>query len=445
MGVSGGQTTAKNRSTTSVRIPKFLRPLARQGAATSQDALTSLTGMLNNGDGLIADFTGAQDLSHMLGVGRALGGGGFFPTAQDTFLDTAQGGGLDLSFLPPEARSALASTAAGGGLDFLPPDVLARLSAAGTNQLPGTGVLGDLSTQSGIPQGVESLLTPGGVDTSSLQGILDSGAVSPEVREALQSTARGDFLAGGQGFDAAVEAAVRAAKPAILSTFGRAGAGGATGGLAQTAIGTAAIDAFARQFANERSNQLGAAGRLADLGLAERGQNAGVASTLADIGLTERGQGIDAGGVLGQLGLADTGQQGDFAETLASLGLSQGNQELSGLNSLATLFGDERGRQLGSAELLAGFGENERTNQLNAAQMLPGLATADLDLLESIGLSRQNQNQRQISAPIEAQLQLLMAAMGVPSSMAPFLGSGTSNRSFSQYGNFSMGMPGMGG
>ncbi|MEC4687533.1 MAG: hypothetical protein VST64_04415 [Nitrospirota bacterium] len=41
--------------------------------------------------------------------------------------------------------------------------------------------------------------------------------------ETILGTARGDFLSGGQGFDAAVQAAVRAAQPGILSTFGAAG------------------------------------------------------------------------------------------------------------------------------------------------------------------------------------------------------------------------------
>jgi hypothetical protein len=50
-----------------------------------------------------------------------------------------------------------------------------------------------------------------------------------------------------------VDASTRAAQPHILSTFGGAGRG--TGGLAQTAIGQAHADAFARQFDAERGRQ----------------------------------------------------------------------------------------------------------------------------------------------------------------------------------------------
>lgn len=99
----------------------------------------------------------------------------------------------------------------------------------------------------------------------SAEDAIGEGGVIPEVQENLLSTARGDFLYGGPGFDAAVDAAVRAAQPHILSRFGRAGAG--TSGLAQAALGKAAIDAFAGQYGTERGRQLQALGMLPDLAL----------------------------------------------------------------------------------------------------------------------------------------------------------------------------------
>jgi hypothetical protein len=81
----------------------------------------------------------------------------------------------------------------------------------------------------------------------------------------LQETAAGDYLFGGPGFDAAVNAAVNAATPGILSTFGAAGRG--TGGLAQTAIAQSAIDAFANQYGQERERQLAAANALPQFAL----------------------------------------------------------------------------------------------------------------------------------------------------------------------------------
>lgn len=439
--VSGGHSRGKGRSTTSTRIPKFLRPLARQSAETSQAALTNLAQQLNNDD-LVADFTGPQDLAHMIGTGRALGDGGFFPTAQNTILNAAQGDGL--SFVPDDARTALGGAAQGSNLDFIPPEVLQRLQSGG-GDLPGTSVLEAFSQRSSIPGQVMDVLGAGGSDFDVLTGVLEQQGVSPEARRVLENTAQGDHLAGGQGFQEAVDSAVRAATPAVLSTFGRAGVGGNTGGLAQTAIAKTAIDAFADQYANERSNQLGAAGRLSDLDLAERGQDASIATTLEQLGLSSRGLDIDGASALGSLSLSDAGQRGDFANALAQLGLSQDGQDLSGLNTLTQLFGDERSRQLGAADTLADLSQTERANQLNAAGMLPGLAMADVDVLNNIGLERQAQNQRQIQAPIDAQLQLLMASMGIPSSMGPFLGSGTSNRNFNHFGQAKFSFGGMGG
>ena len=82
--------------------------------------------------------------------------------------------------------------------------------------------------------------------------------------KALNRAAVGHDLYGGRGFNQAVDAAVRQAMPHINSTFGAAGRSGS--GLAQTAIAQAATDAFAGHYANERANQMSAAGTLANIG-----------------------------------------------------------------------------------------------------------------------------------------------------------------------------------
>ena len=116
-----------------------------------------------------------------------------------------------------------------------------------------------------------------------LRGIANGqGGFLPSALNAVQSTADGDFLFGGQGFDQAVQAAVSTAQPSILSAFGGAGRG--TGGLAQAAIAQQATDAFARQFGQERGRQLNAAqllpqfatfgaGLLGDIGAQQQAQS----------------------------------------------------------------------------------------------------------------------------------------------------------------------------
>lgn len=120
-------------------------------------------------------------------------------------------------------------------------------------------------------------------------------SIDPTAREALQQTAQGDFLFGGQGFNEAVDAAVRRVQPNILSTFGAAGRG--TGGLAQQAIAQATSDAFANLFGQERQRQLGAASQLGQFDLSRAG-------TLSSLANQERSRQLQAAGALPQVGLA---------------------------------------------------------------------------------------------------------------------------------------------
>lgn len=316
---SFGKERSSGASQSQVQIPDFLRPITGQAAAIGGNTLSRLTRLLNQNRDFVADFTPDQ-LAAFQAVRDVTGS--VLPQATNVLSQAAQGQGL--SFLPSLAMQGIGGAI---GADFLSPEgqaALSQIAMGQTGALPGT--------------------------------------------EALQQTAAGDFLMGGQGFDAAVDAAVRAARPGILSTFGSAGSGGGTGALAQAAIGQSAVDAFARQFAQERANQLGAAGQLANLGLAGQAQQLGALGQLAGINQAQAGLGLQAGGLLG------------------------------------------------------GFADAERARQLQAAQALPGLSFAGIEPLLNIGLLQQQQAQQGIDAPIQRQLQLLGAALGIPSAFSPLFG-----------------------
>ena len=458
-----------SESSTRIDIPDFLRPFLNQATGTSSLALSNLA-RRSSGD-LAADLTPDQLDAIQIARERAGGEGGFIPTAQQELLDTAQGASLS-DFLPESALSSLMGF--GGDLsDFISPDILSTLTAGGS--LPGSSVDTLTAAQTaGLPAGSDVLASIGAdprsflpsssldtisgltdsttfdpVSDSEFRRVLEGELIPAESREALLSTARGDFLFGGEGFDAAVDAATRAALPQIRSVFGRAGAGGAASGLAQTAVGTAAADAFARQFADERTRQLAAAGDLAGLDLAasdrrlaaqselsdidlarnqfnlsDAGRRLSAAGALADIGLSGRDQSIDAANLLGGLDLSNRGLQVGSAESLANLGLLDSAQDLESAGLLANLSGQERDRELSAVGLLSDLADNERNRQLAAVDRLPGAATLDTNLLQQIGAQLRGQEQLEIDAPLQAQLQLLIAALnGLP--ISSLLGQST--------------------
>jgi hypothetical protein len=406
-GIGGGK--GKSDSSTRVRIPADLQRLIKQGVSTGTTAMQSLEGMLANATGqdLVAGFTPAQLQAQQVGTQMVNDPNGIFSTATDTIQGAAAG--TDLSqYIPQSALDTL-----NAGASAIPQGVMSRLDQDFLSGLPNSGL---------DPSVVEQLsgMVQSGANADTLRAVYGSAGVPQETIDSLQATARGDFLAGGQGFNEAVDAAVRAATPGILSTFGRGGAGGATGGLAHTAIGQAGIDAFARQYAQERSNQEAASRTLGQFGLSERQQNAGLAGAIDNLGLAARGQQIGAAQALGQLGLSDLGQQADIAQ-------AQGRQSLNEANLLGNLFQNQDQMNMNAASLLSNLGMNERGNQLEAAMQLPAVGTTGIDLLNAIGGEQQDLQQLFMSAPIEAQLQLLQAAMGgVP--IANLLGSKTKGR-----------------
>ena len=96
----------------------------------------------------------------------------------------------------------------------------------------------------------------------------------PTANNELLATARGDYLFGGEGFDAAVDAATRRVMPEVFSAFGSAGRGDS--GLARTALGQGIADAFAGQYGNERTRQLAAVAALPGAA----GQSAGLLDSI---------------------------------------------------------------------------------------------------------------------------------------------------------------------
>lgn len=109
---------------------------------------------------------------------------------------------------------------------------------------------------------------------------------SPFQRQAEQGymgTARGDYLHGGPGFNAAVQAAQRQVIPQVQSQFSRAGRTGS--GLAQHAQTQALSDSFAKQYALERQHQMSALGHLPAMAQAKYGDLA----KLAAVGAQQEG------------------------------------------------------------------------------------------------------------------------------------------------------------
>lgn len=95
------------------------------------------------------------------------------------------------------------------------------------------------------------------------EGILNASGdttLSNSARDMINRTLRGDYLYGGEGFNAALNAARNEIIPKVQSSFASRGRTGS--GLAQEAEAKAVGDVFASQYGQERQNQL-RAGALA--------------------------------------------------------------------------------------------------------------------------------------------------------------------------------------
>lgn len=333
-----GISLGKGSSSNKVKIPSWLRPLYEQGADVVQTGVSDLQALSDPARRFIANFTPQEEIAQIMGTQRALGEGGFFPTAQDVFMSTAEGTPIS-EFLPGATMSTLEQLASGS----TDPAVRARLA-----ELMNAGDLPGMDTLSQIESGI-----------------------NPLTREGLESTARGDFLYGGEGFDRAIEAAMNKFKPELLSTFGGSGPGGYNSTLAQEALGRAFSDTFAGQYGTERDRQLSALEQLAGLDFTDRGQRADIASRIGELGLAGR------------------------------------TSDLSAATSLADIDSADAGTRLSSAGLLGDFGNRERDRQIGAAAALPDLATADINLLNSVGQDIRGLEQAELDAPRQAQLEML--------------------------------------
>lgn len=109
--------------------------------------------------------------------------------------------------------------------------------------------------------------------------------------DALEKTLRGDYLYGGEGFNKAMEAAKNTIIPETNSVFERAGRGGS--GLADTAKASALSDAFAKQYGQERQNQLEAT-KLAPIVRGMRYADADILSKIGGLQESKNQQGLDA-------------------------------------------------------------------------------------------------------------------------------------------------------
>lgn len=95
---------------------------------------------------------------------------------------------------------------------------------------------------------------------SGILNAANNNVLSRDAQDMIDKTLRGDYLTGGAGFNAALDAAKNKIIPEVQSTFASRGRTGS--GLAQTAEASGIGDAFAKLYEDERQNQL-RAGQLA--------------------------------------------------------------------------------------------------------------------------------------------------------------------------------------
>jgi hypothetical protein len=119
----------------------------------------------------------------------------------------------------------------------------------------------------------------------------------------LKPTANGDYLYGGQGFNAAFDAASRKIIPQIDSQF--AGAGRLNSGLAGVAKSQALGDTFAGMYGQERQNQLSAANSIGNAYAQERGNQLSASSQIGNMYDSERQRQQQANVLAPQLANAD--------------------------------------------------------------------------------------------------------------------------------------------
>lgn len=243
MGDGGTASFGKGKESSSqqVDIPDFLKPVINAITGNVAGLTGSVSNLARNGQNLVAPFNALQQEGQQMGVDVARGAGGFLPTAQNTFMQAAQG-------VPISEYNA-------GFQD------LSRFSGGAPSPL------------------------------------------DPAALSALQQTAGGDYLYGGPAFDKAVQAAMEAVTPQVRSIFGDT-RGGLSGVLAKENIGRAGINAFAQQYGDERNRMVNAAGQLGQFGQSDANRSLMAAQQLSQLSDAERGRQLMSAGQLPQLGMA---------------------------------------------------------------------------------------------------------------------------------------------
>jgi hypothetical protein len=243
----GGSKGESSQSTT-VDIPQLLQGLLPQAANFAEMGLSNLNQLFGQGvDSFVAPFTQAQQQGQAGALDVAAGGGDFLPTAQQFFMNTAQG--LDPSqIIGANAGNFLSDAALGERL--------------GLDQF---------------------------IDPTALQG--------------LQATAGGAGLGMDEG---ALRATLDTLMPQVGSAFGGS-MGGLSGVAARDTLGQGAINRIALDRQRDLDRQFSAQGLLSGLGENERGRAQRTAldasSLLAGIGGQERGRAFDAASMLPEIGL----------------------------------------------------------------------------------------------------------------------------------------------
>lgn len=162
---------------------------------------------------------------------------------------------------------------------------------------------------------------------------------SDVTRNASQNAADtlgGNYLYGGAGFNAALDAASRRITPQVASMF--SGAGRLNSGLAQTAQTQALSDAFASQYGQERNNQMQAMALSPTLANQEYVD----ASKLSEVGQHREGY--------AQQLIDDQVARHDFQQNLPYQKLQQYAGIINGINpgSVTTGQGPSRNRATGA-------------------------------------------------------------------------------------------------
>lgn len=335
-----GSGSSRQTVTQEATIPDFLQPFLTQGAGTAGRSLATLEQLLTG------PSPGTRTVTN-------LPEGAFIQNGRVVLRETVPAQGLAPGTSPNRAFE--------GGFGVTP----------ASTRLVDLGPVSQFQSQQALPGGAPSadqLIAPFSPDQELGFDLARSFAIGGDpllttAQQGLLSTAQGDFLAGGPGFEAALEAAQNQFVPQILSRFGSGS------GLADAAIAQGTTDSFAQLFNAERARQQGAQAALPGLGLLP-------SQILLDIGGQQQGQaqrelsapieatqgllnaalgGLPVGSLIGQTQTSQ--QQTSSNPFLQALGLGlTGLSFASGLGAFSPAAAAGPGLSFGATGVPAGLG-----------------------------------------------------------------------------------------